>query len=450
MQSEFFKKRIVVVGAGRTGCALTRFFLERRAQVVLSDARPAGRIAVPGDLAQGSVRLDLGGHSKTCFDEADLVVVSPGVPSNLGILNAARERGIPVLGEIEIAARALTAPLAAITGTNGKSTVTTLMGEMFKACGQRTFVGGNLGTPLIEAVGGNWDWLVAELSSFQLETIALFRPKFGVLLNISEDHLDRYPDMASYQAAKARLFENMTGEDVAVLNREDQRVLEVAKDISAVKVFFSSSRSLEQGMCLEEDELVWRGPGGERRFPVRELCVQGLHNLENVMAALIPPLWSGCPADAAWKAALAFRGLPHRMALVGEFGGLRWFNDSKGTNIGIVVKSLEGCRPPLTLIAGGKDKQGSLAALVEPVRRKVDHVILIGEAAERMEQALTGQTRIHRAASLEEAVRTAAAITPAGGTVLLSPGCSSFDMFTSYEERGRSFEAAVRQLAASI
>ena len=449
MSRDFLEKRIVVVGAGRTGCALSRFFLKRGGQVVLSDARSAERVAIPGDLAQGPVQLDLGGHTEEVFETADLVVVSPGVPSDLPILAVVRKRGIPVLGEIEMACRALTAPLVAITGTNGKSTVTTLMGEMFRACDQRTFVGGNLGTPLIEAVDQEWDWLVVELSSFQLETIAGFRPKFGVLLNISEDHLDRYPDMASYQAAKARLFENMTANDVAILNREDARVLQTAEHTSATRVFFSSSRALDEGIYLENDSLVWRGPHGEQRFPVAELALQGLHNLENVMAALLPPLLSGCPADEVWRAATAFQGLPHRMVLVGEFGGLRWFNDSKGTNIGSVVKSLEGCQPPLTLIAGGKDKRGALDVLYEPIRRKVDHLVLIGEAAERMAESFKGLTELHRAASIEEAVRTAADVTPRGGTVLLSPGCSSFDMFTSYEERGRRFENAVRQLASS-
>jgi UDP-N-acetylmuramoylalanine--D-glutamate ligase len=354
---------------------------------------------------------------------------------------------VPILGEIEIASRELEQPLVAISGTNGKSTVTTLMGEMFRACGKRTFVGGNLGTPLIEAVGREWDWLVVELSSFQLETIETFRPQFGVLLNISEDHLDRYPDMRSYQAAKSRLFENMTSQDCVVLNADDPLVMAAAGRTPARKVLFSGNRVLQEGMGIDDYWLVWNWRGGSQRFDARQLIVQGQHNLENVMAAMIPPLLSGCPADAAWQAATSFRGLPHRMELVGDARGLRWFNDSKGTNIGSVVKSLDGLAGPLTLIAGGKDKHGSLTPLMDQVRRKVDHLVLIGEAAERMARAFEGMTTIHRAASMGEAVRIAAEVTPSGGTVLLSPGCSSFDMFSNYGERGKVFAEAVAALA---
>lgn len=439
--------QVVVVGAGRTGCGLARHFLTQGARVVLSDVRPAEKIRLPEELT-GKVHLDLGGHSLQLFEGADLVAVSPGVPVDIPALCAARSKGVPILGEIEIASRSLEPPMVAITGTNGKSTVTSLLGDIFKAWGKRTFVGGNLGTPLIEAVGHDWDWLVVELSSFQLETIERFRPRFGVLLNISEDHLDRYPDMASYRAAKARLFMNMTAVDVAVLNADDSAVLAAAAHTPASKVLFSSTQPLDAGMFLSDGWLIWNGPDRQERFPTGELAILGRHNLENVMAALIPALLSGCPADVAWQAAVAFRGLPHRMALLGEVRGIRWFDDSKGTNIGSVVKSLEGCQPPLTLIAGGKDKNGSLEPLLEPVQRKVDHLVLIGEAAGRMAEAFDGLTEIHRATSMPEAVRVAAEVTPTGGTVLLSPGCSSFDMFKNYEERGRVFADAVASLAA--
>jgi UDP-N-acetylmuramoylalanine--D-glutamate ligase len=447
MQDNALQMKVVIAGAGRTGCGLARHFLTRGARVILSDSRTAQEISLPEDLAAGRVELDLGGHNQALFETADLVVVSPGVPTEIPALRAAREKKVPVIGEIEVAARELHQPMAAITGTNGKSTVTTLMGDIFRLWGKKTFVGGNLGTPLIEAVDHEWDWLVVELSSFQLETIESFRPRFGLLLNISEDHLDRYPDMASYRTAKARLFMNMTKDDVAVLNADDPQVLTAAETSPARKIFFSSGQLLEEGMFLEGDWLVWKEAHRRERFPVGELAIQGRHNLENVMAALIPPLMSGCPAATAWQAATVFRGLPHRMALVGEVRGIRWFNDSKGTNIGSVVKSLEGCSQPLTLIAGGKDKKGSLDPLLEPVRQKVDHLVLIGEAALRMEAAFSGLTDIRRASSMNEAVQIAAELTPAGGTVLLSPGCSSFDMYRNYEERGRVFEEAVAGLA---
>ena len=443
-------KQVVVVGAGRTGCGLARFFLERGAQVVLSDARPAERVMLPDDLARSVQRRDFGGHTVELFTAADLVVISPGVPTDIPALCAARQQGVPVLGEIEVASRSLSQPIIAITGTNGKSTVTSLMGAMFQAWGQKTFIGGNLGTPLVEAVGQEWDWLVVELSSFQLETIEEFHPRFGVLLNISEDHLDRYPDMASYQAAKARLFENMTEQDVAVLNADDPQVMTISETVRARKIMFSSSRSLADGMSLEGNQLVWKDAGVCERFSVEELAISGQHNLENVMAALIPPLLSGCPAETAWQAATAFRGLPHRMAMAGEINGVRWFNDSKGTNIGSVVKSLEGNPGQVTLIAGGKDKQGSLVPLLEPVRQKVAHLVLIGEAADRMQEAFSGLTEIYRASSMREAVAIASKITPQGGTVLLSPGCSSFDMFKNFEERGQVFEDEVARLAKGV
>ncbi len=447
MNWDLAEKQVVVVGAGRTGCGLARFLLKHGARVVMSDARPAEQVVLPEDLKQNIQQLDFGGHSPELFMTADLVAISPGVPTDIPVLCAARQRGVPVLGEIEVAARSLPQPLIAITGTNGKSTVTSLMGAMFQAWDKQTFVGGNLGTPLIEAVGQEWDWLVVELSSFQLETIERFHPRFGLLLNISEDHLDRYPDMASYEAAKARLFENMTDQDIAVLNADDARVMAIAERMAARKVLFSSTQQLDEGMSLQGNQLVWRYAGVCKRFPVNELVIPGRHNVENVMAALIPPLMSGCPAKTAWQAATAFRGLPHRMALAGEVNGVRWFNDSKGTNIGSVVKSLEGAVPPLTLIAGGKDKQGSLEPLLEPMRQKVDHLVLIGEAAARMQEAFAGLTEISLATSMRDAVDVAAAVTPQGGTVLLSPGCSSFDMFNNFEERGRVFEQEVARLA---
>lgn len=446
MAENYRDRQVVVVGAGRSGIGLARFFLARGARVALSDRR---NVEVQGpltELAVAGVRCDFGGHTPELFAAADLLVLSPGVSLEVPAIAAAAARGVKILGEVEVAWRELPQPLVGITGTNGKSTVTTVMGEAFRSWGKKTFVGGNLGTPLIEAVGGDWEWLVAELSSFQLETVERFRARWAVLLNITEDHLDRYPDMASYQAAKARLFENQEPDDWAVLNADDPRVLQAASATRARRVLFSGSRRLEQGMSVDGADLLWRWDGAETRFPAQALRIRGQHNLENVMAALIPPLVEGCPPAVAWKAATAFTGLPHRMALVAEFAGVRWYDDSKGTNVGSVVKSLGGLAAPVTLIAGGKDKYGDLAPLRAPIAAKVRHLILIGEAAPRMAEAFAGLTVIERAASMAEAVARAADCTPAGGTVLLSPGCSSFDMFSSYEERGRIFSEAVLAL----
>ena len=446
MRRDFTGHNVVVIGAGATGLALTRYFCSRGATVTLSDSRSAERIGDLGQLRELGVRLDLGGHTPELFLAADLVAVSPGVPLTVPAVEAARQAGVRVLGEIEIAFGELTAPLAAITGTNGKSTTTTLMGEMFSAWGKRTFVGGNLGTPLIEAVDGEWDWLVAEISSFQLEAIYDFRPRYALLLNITEDHLDRYPDMASYVAAKIQVFANMGEADVAVLNAEDPLVMAAAADVRPRRILFSSRRLLPEGMGMDGEEIVWRFAGAERRFPPAQLRLKGLHNVENVMAALIPPLLEGCPPDVAWSAACRFAGLAHRMVLVRLLDGVTWYNDSKGTNVGSVVKSLAGLAAPVTLIAGGKDKGGDYAPLAPLMREKVTHLILIGQAAPRIAEALGHLTRTERADTLEAAVSRARELTPPGGSVLLSPGCSSFDMFKSYEERGDIFTRAVLAL----
>jgi UDP-N-acetylmuramoylalanine--D-glutamate ligase len=447
MTSPYFEKTIVVVGAGRTGQALCRHFLRRGARVVLSDRRSSEKLEAAGVKWEPGVTLDLGGHDPVHFLGADLVVLSPGVPSELPVLAAARERGVTVIGEIEVAFGELRAPLVAITGTNGKSTTTTVAGDIFRAWGKRTFVGGNLGTPLIEAVEhSDWDYLVAELSSFQLETIRSFRPSYGMLLNLTADHLDRYPDLTSYLAAKLRLFENMTAAEVAILNAEDPLVGAATAQIAPRKVFFSSVRELPAGMGFADGRLVWRLDGREARFDAGELRLKGVHNLENVMAALIPPLMEGCPPEVAWQAACAFPGLPHRMVAVRVLDGVTWYNDSKGTNVGSVVKSLAGLDAPVTLIAGGKDKGGDYAPLADLVRTKVACLILIGQAASRIEAELGHLTHTLRAESLPAAVRLAHQMTPRGGAVLLSPGCSSFDMFRDYEERGEVFTQAVLDL----
>jgi UDP-N-acetylmuramoylalanine--D-glutamate ligase len=448
MRRDYSGKKVVVIGAGATGLALSRYFCRRGATVTLSDSRSAERIADLGGLRELGVCLDLGGHTPELFLAADLVAVSPGVPLNVPAVASALQAGVPVLGEIEIAFGDLTAPLAAITGTNGKSTTTTLMGEVFKSWGKRTFVGGNLGTPLIEAVDGEWDWLVAELSSFQLEAIDTFRPRYALLLNITEDHLDRYPDMESYIDAKMQVFVNMGETDVAVLNAEDPLVMAAAADLRPRRVLFSSRRQLPEGMGLDGEVIVWRFAGVERRFPLTQLQLKGLHNVENVMAALIPPLIEGCPPEVAWSAACRFAGLAHRMVPVRMLDGVTWYNDSKGTNVGSVVKSLAGLAAPVTLIAGGKDKGGDYAPLAPLVREKVANLILIGQAAPRIAEVLGHLTYVERADTLEDAVTRARQLTPPGGSVLLSPGCSSFDMFKSYEERGDIFTRAVLALPA--
>jgi UDP-N-acetylmuramoylalanine--D-glutamate ligase len=447
MKLELGGKTMVVVGAGATGFALSRYLRGRHAEVILSDRSPADKVEGLATLTELGIRLDLGGHTPELFENADLIVISPGVPLTNPCLQAALTRGVPVMGEIELAFQELNVPVVAVAGTNGKSTTTSLIGEIFKAWGRRTFVGGNLGTPLIEAVQiGQWELAVAEVSSFQLEAIQTFRPRYAILLNISEDHLDRYAGMDEYVAAKANLFVNMTDRDTAVLNADDSRVMALAGTVRARKVFFSSSGELAEGMSLSGDALVWRQGAAEKAFLIHDLRLKGLHNLENIMAALIPALLEGCPPDLAWQAVCDFPGLEHRMNLVRRLGGVNWYNDSKGTNVGSVVKSLAGLPAPVTLIAGGRDKGGDYSPLRGLVKAKVAHLLLIGQAAERLCEALGDLTDTRILATLEEAVRTAFDITAAGGSVLFSPACSSFDMFSNFEERGRIFSQLVLAL----
>lgn len=443
----YHNKNIVIIGAGSTGRSLARFFVHQGAHVVLSDQRPAEQLESLDDLRGMGVQLDLGGHTQELLLTADLIAVSPGVPLSLAVLQNCQDHPIPILGEIEIAWQELSGAMIAITGTNGKSTVTSLMGEIFKAWGKNAFVGGNLGDPLINAVGEDYDWHVVELSSFQLESIEKFRPHYAVLLNISEDHLDRYPDMASYIAAKQRIFKNQTKEDVAVLNFDDPLVMSSAENIGSRKIFFSSQTPLDEGMSLADDKILWRWDNQETLFPIHELRLYGQHNLENAMAAMIPLLMEGCPPEIAWGAVRDFKGLKHRMEYLGQYKGTDWYNDSKGTNVGSVVKSLEGLKRPVILIAGGKDKKGDLTALIAPIKEKVEHLILIGEAATRMSEAFSPFTEVHPARSLHEAVQIGAQLSVPGATVILSPGCSSFDMFANFAVRGDAFTKEFHALA---
>jgi UDP-N-acetylmuramoylalanine--D-glutamate ligase len=446
MDTNYQDKTVVIIGAGSTGRSLARFFVARGADVTLSDSRSIDRFDDLDELHSCGVTLDLGGHSEEVFTSADLIAVSPGVPLDIPVLQSCRTHDVRMLGEIEIAWHELSGTMIAITGTNGKSTVTSLVGDMLKAWGQNAFVGGNLGIPLIDAVGKDYDWQVVELSSFQLEAIAEFRASYAMLLNVSEDHLDRYPDMESYLQAKLRIFENQGEDDVAILNFDDPLVMQATEGLTLQKVYFSSNNSLEEGMSLVDGKIIWRWQDSETLFPVSDLQIRGRHNQENVMAALIPLLMEGCPPEIAWGAARKFTGLKHRMEFLGNLDGAGWFNDSKGTNIGSVVKSLAGLEKPVILIAGGKDKQGDLTALVEPIRDKVEHLILIGNASDRMAEAYDGLARIHRADSMHAAVSLAAHYSTPGATVILSPGCSSFDMFENFAVRGEVFTREFRAL----
>ncbi len=431
--------KTLVVGAGATGIAVARFLARAGDRVVLTDR--ADKRAIPDDL-RGNVELVLGEHRLSDFTGADRIVLSPGVDPRGPELTAARARGVPVTGEIELASAHVHGTLLAITGTNGKSTATSLLGAICAATGRPTFVGGNLGTPLVSAIntpalapGG---FCVLELSSYQLETCVTLRPHVAVLLNLTPDHLDRYDSMAGYGAAKARIFGAQTAEDFAVVHGDDAACVALATGHASRLVALPPPT---------DAELVLPLPAGEEHFPTADLALVGRHNLQNAAASYAAARLAGVPPEAVRAGARGFRPLDHRMQLVGEARGVRYFDDSKGTNVDAVVASVRGFPTPYVLICGGRDKGGSYAPLAEAVRGRARGVVLLGEAAPLIEAALGDAAPHERASSMDDAVRRAASLARPGDAVLLSPACSSFDMFTDYKDRGRRFQAAVAALA---
>lgn len=445
---ELNDKKVLVVGLAKTGVACARFLASRGARVTVTDMRDEAALAGQLALLEGyGIRRELTRHDEKSFSGSHLIVVSPGVPRTLPQLVMAHEAGVEIISEIELASRFIQAPLVAITGTNGKTTTTTITGDVFLKNGFRTFVGGNIGNPLIELVesGEPVEKVVAEISSFQLEWIGSFRPAVAALLNLSEDHLDRYASYREYIEAKLRIFENQTADDYAVVNADDERVMEHSRGLRARLFPFSRKRELDEGIFHREGVIVWRHKGREERFPTTGFRLQGVHNLENIMAALASSLLLGCRPAESLTCVREFEALHHRMEFVRELNGVRWYEDSKATNVGSVEKALESF-DTITLIAGGKDKGGSYSPLSRLVRERVRHLVLIGEAAGRMQEELGMLTDTRRAATLEEAVSLAAELTAPGGTVLMSPACSSFDMFRDYEERAQRYIAAVKAL----
>lgn len=442
-------KNIVVVGLARTGVAVARFLAERGAMVTVTDMKDEVALAQHLERLAGlAINYELGRHDKESFLNADLIVVSPGVPMEIEPLKLARARKRQVISEIELASRFIDETLVAITGTNGKTTTTTLTGEIFRGCGFATFVGGNIGNALIDLVtsAAEVERVVVELSSFQLEGIEQFHPRVSVLLNITEDHLDRYATFQDYMDAKARIFANQTAADFAVLNMDDPLVAGYAGKLRARVVPMSRQKEQSQGIFHRDGIITFRWDGREEQFPVAGYRLKGVHNLDNIMAALAATLLLGCDAARAQAAVAAFPGLPHRMELVATINGIPWYNDSKGTNVGSVVKSLESFAGGVTLIAGGKDKGGDYAPLAPLVKERVEHMILIGEAKEIIGKALGHLTDTRAAGTLDEAVELAHRLTAPGGVVLFSPACSSFDMFRNYEERGERFASLARAI----
>jgi UDP-N-acetylmuramoylalanine--D-glutamate ligase len=441
-------KKALIIGARRTGAAVARYLANQGARVRVSDRSTGGFDDERRRLADVDVEWCLGREDMSLLDRVNLVVPSPGVPRSHPLLQAAIDRGIEVVAEIELACRALSVPLYAVTGTNGKSTTTELLGRMLSRSGRHPFVGGNLGTPLVEAVGTSIDCAVVEVSSFQLEWVNALRPAVGVFLNLTDDHLDRYASLDEYGEAKAALFRTQTPEDWVVLSREDRWVWRLRERLRGRVTSFGFDE-VEYGTFPRGGTIVVRlpeGKGGELSLSMARARLRGLHNLENVMAAATAALIAGVTPASVQAAIDEFPGLPHRLQLVREKDGVTWVDDSKGTNVGAVVKSLASVEPPVILLAGGVDKGGSYEPLRPLVRQRVKRLLLFGEASHSIRRALGGETETAIVASLDEAVAHAGAMARPGDTVLLSPACSSFDMFRDYAERGERFRALVEAL----
>jgi UDP-N-acetylmuramoylalanine--D-glutamate ligase len=450
-------KKILVVGMARTGVATVKFLAPRGALVTATDTKPRAELETAVRETAGlPVTFHPGGHRREDFQEADLIVVSPGVPMDIPELAAARGAGKEIISELELAYRALVergprAPILAVTGANGKTTVTTLLGQILAGAGRKVFVGGNIGNPLIEALltDEKFDFLVVEVSSFQLEGVTSFRPRIGVLMNITEDHLDRYASFSDYARAKGRLFAFQTPEDFVVANREDPVVLQTLEQVRARKFYFSFNREVERGSFIRplaggKEEVVFRDGQKEKVFALPPLIVAGVHYRENVLATFTVGQILDLPGEAGLSLMAGFRGLHHRMELFATWKGIQFVDDSKATNVGAVERALQSYPPrSVILIAGGKDKGGDYRVISDLVRERVVLLLLIGEATEKIDAAWGKLTECRRLGTLPEAVKAALAAARPGQIVLLSPACSSFDQFKNYEERGEIFRREV-------
>ena len=442
-------KTAVVVGLGRSGVAAAKLLLGRGARVIANDSAAREALSKEALALEGAgAEIACGGHPDAIFERSDLVVISPGVPP-FRAMEKFEESGREVIGEMELASRLVSAPIVLIGGTNGKSTTTALVAAMFDAAGKKTFIGGNFGQPLAEVVDEAWDVLVLEISSFQAERVPTLHARAHVLLNVTDDHLDRYPTFDAYARAKGNPFERMTVDDIAVIPHGDAlSAREAARGGARVVTFGVARGDLRGDVVLDGDHLVHRPLG--LRFPHASMRIAGWHNVQNACASIAVAADLGAPSAAIARALATFSGLGHRTALVAEIAGVRYYDDSKGTNVGAAVAALAGlAEPRAVLIAGGRDKHGDYAPLVDALRAKGRALVLIGEAADRIEAAARGLLPISRAGSMEEAVRIARELARPGDAVLLSPACSSFDMFRSYAHRGDVFVKAVRDLEAT-
>ena len=442
-------KRVLVVGLARTGLVTALFSAGYGAKVTATDERPIPEVAEAAEkLRLAGVKLELGGFVPETFLEQDLIVVSPGVPAKIAPLEAARAQGIPVWSEIELAWRFLRGKLLAITGSNGKTTTTSLVAHILKTSNIPTLVGGNIGTPLLALVESSIDTTVtvAEISSFQLETIDSFRPEIGVLLNLTPDHLDRHLTFEDYAGAKMRMFENQLEKDIALLNADDP---EVTRRMPAKpKIFwFSRQKRVATGAFLRDDQIIFRNEGSEVELArLADIQLRGQHNIENVLASCAASYLAGAVPAAIAAGVKSFRGVEHRLEFVAEISGVQYYNDSKATNVDAAVKAVEAFPGPLVVILGGRDKGSPYTPLRELLHERARLALLMGEAAEKIAADLGDAVQFENAGTLHQALDIAARHVQPGDTVLLAPACSSFDQFENYEHRGRVFKELVAHI----
>lgn len=451
---ELKDKRALVVGLGKSGVASALFLKSRGARVTVSDSKPEAELR---DeillLLDHGIAVETGGHGDRTFRGQDLIVVSPGVPFDAPQLAQARTLGEPVIGEIELAAQFLPGPIVAITGANGKTTTTSLAGEIISAGKHAALVGGNIGTPAITFAGQAKPdtWIVLEVSSFQLETIATFRPRIAVILNITPDHLDRHKTFANYVNAKARIFENQQSSDFTVLNADDATTAGLADRTRAQLFWFSRRKPVDRGASVRDGNIVFRDGHGERKVMLlSEIPLKGAHNLENVLAGITIGVLAGCEPEEIRGAVRNFKAVEHRLEFVTKIAGVEYYNDSKATNVDATIKALESFPGNIHLILGGKDKGSDYTVLNGLLRERVKRVYTIGAAAAKIESQIKGAVEVNHSETLETAIRRASEAAVAGDVVVLAPACASFDQFQNYEHRGRVFKETVHSMADAV
>lgn len=450
-KDSFYGKKALVVGIARSGVAVAKFLYSKGTNVVLADKKNRSELIDALSDIPEEVEIFAGNNPALSEIKPDFLVVSPGVPLTVPIIAQAVAQNIPVLSELELAYRFATSPIIAITGTNGKTTTTSLTGEIFKNAGEKVCVGGNIGLPLVLEVEkyGPEDVIVAEVSSFQLECIHQFKPKVSVILNITPDHLDRHGTMQNYIDAKARIFENQTEDDFTVLNYDDPEVRKLGGKSKGKVIFFSRQHKLVEGIFVEDGQIIVRFEGITNNIcSTKDVFIKGAHNLENAMASTAAAYVMGVLPEVIGDSLRKFRGVPHRLELVDEINGVKYVNDSKGTNPDASIKALEAYEEPIILLAGGRNKGNNFSKFAQKIKDKAVILVLFGECKNEIKRAVEekGFYNILEAETMEEAVNLAAANAKPGEVVLLSPACASWDMFKDFEERGEQFKGAVRNL----